>query len=461
MAGPPPLRAPPHRLGYGKTMQILSGLLAAVGCTGAEDGVIPEVECGEGGVAIAPSADVVTVAEASWPGQSDRDTRLEIHDNRGALLATDWRGDGEQQATLVGVTPDAVNFAKLVDADGNELASCTFDTEPLPTTLPELDTTGTAPWDGIVATSIMGGAGASLVVDEEGNIRWYYLTDPGVLYRTRVAPDGGGVYILWEQDSDGGTDAYVARISWTGEFERVSGELHPSHDFMVLDDGTLGIITSYMLGDSANVGLGAGIAEVSPNGAVTELWDSRDGYWGDNYNEAEPEKNSVRGNVLRHDEATDNWWIGLRDVSSIAVVERDSGETLDRIGGFLSEWSFGADASFQNQHGWDFVDGGIRLHDNREGSDQTSRVITLALDAGAQAATLVNEMAHDPPVFVYAMGDVQVPDNDSTIVSWSTSGLLDGFDSNGTLGSSTSLPMGSAFGYVEHHDAFPGQVELR
>lgn len=436
-------------------------LLAALACAPDED--LPNPECdAEGGVFVEPSASVSTVAEVKWTGRSDVRTRIEVVDRHGPVLATEWRGEGAQSSSLVGVPANSSVTADLVTEDGESLTSCRFTTAPLPGELTALTLDGTPTWDGLLATSFIGSGSASVVIDEEGAIRWYSLTEPGLVYRTRFRADGGGVHYLYERDAAQAEDSWIGAADWgSTDVTRLTGDEHPTHDFEVLGDGTIGYITSYILGDPENKALGNSLYELPPGGTPVELWSAQDDYFPSEDIHEDPSKNSTHANALHYEAERDAWWFGMRDVAAIAVVSRDTTETLEVLGGRYSDYQFGPDASFQAQHGFQFLDDGLVLHDNRESADQTSRVLTLTVDRDTKRAEFVSELQHEPPVYVYALGEPVRFDDGSTLVVWSTSGLVDEFDADGTLVASLSAPLGSAIGYIEYHASFPGQVELR
>jgi hypothetical protein len=59
---------------------------------------------------------------------------------------------------------------------------------------------------------------------------------------------------------------------------------------------------------------------------------------------------------------------------------------------------------------------------------------------------------------VYALGDVDRADDGSTLVTWSTSGLVDDFAPDGTLRASIAAELGVVFGYTNRLTKLPGMV---
>ncbi len=432
-----------------------------LGCTGEE--AVPA--CG-GDLEVTPSSTVVTVVDVSWTNAAGEPTRIEIHDADGGLVGTEWREGESESATIVGVPAAAELEARVVTESGDTLATCAFETGGYPTDLPPLTLSGTPGWDGLLATSYVGATAASLVLDENGTIRWYLMEESGLLYRTRFRADGNGVRYMWELTPSKGWESYVADVDWHGtNFATRSGDAHPTHDFVTLDDGTIGMVTSYQLPMDDDGGLpltGNTITEVSPDGEAVELWDALDDYYPGGVPEGEDVAGYwTHGNTLQLDPKQDAWWIGFRNRNSLAIVDRATGETTARMGDSFSDYTFGTNARFSAQHAFQFIDGGILLHDNRENAGDESRVVELAIDHGAHTIDFVAELKHDPALWVYAMGEPYRLADGTTLVAWSSGGVIDDFAPDGTLRASLSADLAQGVGYIEYHETFPGQVELR
>lgn len=431
-----------------------------LGCTKEETALA----CGAG-LEVEPSSTVVTVVDTSWENPSGEPTRVEIHDVEGGLVATEWRSGEAESATIIGVPAAAELEARVVTESGDVLASCTFETGGYPTDLPPLTLTGTPGWDGLLATSYVGATAASMVLDENGTIRWYLMEESGLLYRSRFREDGGGIRYVWELAPGKGWESYVADVDWHGgNFTSLSGDTHPTHDFAVLDDGTIGMVTSYQLPMDEDGGLpltGNTITEVRPGGEIVELWDALDDYYPGGAPEDDLAAYWTHGNTIQLDPEEDAWWIGFRNRNSLAIVDRTSGETTARMGDSFSDYTFGTGARYSAQHAFQFIDGGILLHDNRENAGDESRVVELAINHEARTIDFVAELKHEPPLWVYAMGEPYRLADGTTLVAWSSGGVIDDFGPDGTLRASISAELAQGVGYIEYHDTFPGQVELR
>ncbi|MBM4391306.1 MAG: aryl-sulfate sulfotransferase [Deltaproteobacteria bacterium] len=438
--------------------------MLALWLLGCVDGEAPPA-CGAG-LFVAPSTAVVTVVDVTWENDTTEPTRVEIHDAEGGLVATEWHEGNTGSATIVGVPASAELEARVVTEAGETLGTCGFETGGYPTDLPALTLTGTPGWDGLLATSYVGATAASLVLDENGTIRWYLMEESGLLYRTRFRADGKGVRYLWELTPSKGWESFVADVDWHGSgFTSLTGSAHPTHDFVTIDDGTIGMVTSYELPMDEDGGLpltGNTITEVRPDGEIVEIWDALDDY----YPGGVPDGENIasywtHGNTIQLDPNHDAWWIGFRNRNSLAIVDRATGETTARLGDSFGDYTFGQGARYSAQHAFQFIDGGILLHDNRENAGDESRVVQLAIDHGAKTIDFVAEMKHDPPLWVFAMGEPYRLADGTTLVSWSSGGVIDDFAPDGTLRASLSAELAKGVGYIEYHEGFPGQVELR
>lgn len=430
-----------------------------LGCTaaGTDDAVVDMA------FSVQPSAEVATVVDVSWAGLEGQLTRVEMHDEEGPLLATDWREEGEQTATVVGVPASTRLWARVVDEESLTLATRPFQTGPLPFDLPALELSGEPGWDGLLATSYMGAIAAAIIIDERGVVRWYRMEQQGFLFRVRLLPDGSGIRYLFEFNPRDNFSSFIAEAKWSGgDVVEISGEQHPTHDFAQLDDGVIGMITSYQLDPEDPTFTGNEIVERSVDGDFRSIWDARQGYFpGGIPDGADPKEYWTHGNALQYEANRDVWWVGFRNLDALVAVERASGGVLERLGGVYSDHEFGAGADFSAQHAWQVVDGGILLHDNGGESTDNSRVVELAVADSTQEVSLVREFVHDPPLWVYAMGEPARLSDGTVLVSWGSAGVIDDFSPDGRLRASLQSEFGAGLGYFEYHEGFPGQVELR
>jgi hypothetical protein len=306
---------------------------------------------------------VVTVVDVAWETGNEESTRVEVHDSEGGLVATEWRTDATGSATLVGVPASSRLEARLVTSSGEVLASRRFMTGAYPSDLPQPVLTGAPGWDGLLVTSYVGATAAALVLDEAGTIRWYHPTAPGLLARARLRPDARGIRYLWESKAVEPWEGFVADVDWHGgDLQVRSGDVYPTHDFVTLADGTLGLIGSSRIpgteDDDANL-TDSTIVEVRPDGEIVVLWDALEDYYPDGPVGADDMASHwTHGNSLHLDSERDAWWIGFRNRNAFALVDRATGTTLARIGDEFGEYTFGEGARFQNQHAFQFVEGG-------------------------------------------------------------------------------------------------------
>jgi len=130
------------------------------------------------------------------------------------------------------------------------------------------------------------------------------------------------------------------------------------------------------------------------------------------------------------------------------------------LGSSGADYTFVGDAGLTGPHHISLTGDTLRIHDNRD-VESNSRIVEYRLDFAEQTATLTGEWYHDPPVWDFALGDVHTRSDQSMLVTWSTSGIIDDFGPDGTVRASIATSLGGLFGYTEVQEALPGQVRLR
>jgi hypothetical protein len=348
---------------------------------------------------------------------------------------------------------------------GAPLAENTISTDPLPAWLPTLTLTGDPGWSGFFLTSLLGETAAVVLLDEHGTVRWYAQeSEPGQLFRVRARRDGQGVYWLMVPDALDGVGSRLVSADWNGAAGTpvLVGE-SVTHDFVELDDGTVGVIGDNLRGMEAN-GTPANVILEWDGSSVRQVWSSLDAF-PDTSGGFSPAGVWTHANALDWDPELDAWRLGLRNLSAIVTVSRQGGEDLDQIGGTRSEWSFGEGAAWDHQHQFQFLGDRLLVHDNRDAT-LGSRVVEVALDPDTRTASWIGELVHDPPLYVFAMGDVdRFADDESgaggTLVTWSSAGVIDDFAPDGSVRASLESEFGTAFGYTQRVSLDDLQTRLR
>ena len=177
-----------------------------------------------------PSQQVVTVASFSFLPNDVERTRVEVSDEEGPLVASDWSEPGEKRETvrLLGMPASSTLTARLVTEGGEELDSVEFETGAPPPQVPVLTVTGEPGWAGYNFTSVIGTENVALVLDERGRVIWYHVSeDEVVLSRTRLRPDNEGITYLMAPGG-AGKPQYLADVDWDSAEEARFAEISTS-----------------------------------------------------------------------------------------------------------------------------------------------------------------------------------------------------------------------------------------
>ncbi len=405
---------------------------------------------------ISVAAEVPTVVTAAWGASVPGRTRVVVDLAGEPTYATAWE---EQElshlATVLGLVADTEYTAWVEAEDGSRSDPTSFLTGSLVPGVPAPTVTGTPAWEPWLVTCFSGAAAGPLVLDAAGQVVWAVVSpDASRVTRTRIRPDGQGVWYGYAESEAKDLGGLVS-VAWTGEeLDRIEAPAF-SHDFVQLPDGRLAWIEY----DRRNVAdrpvWGNRLVAGDADGAEVlwsafDTWDptvhgdvAEDGYW-------------TGINAVDHDVATDTFTLGSRGLGALVDVDATTGEVTVQLGGPTSDYTFvGDDAELSRNHQFQKLDGAVLVHDNRDESSG-SRVVELTVDEAARTATATWSWQHDPPLFVYALGDVHRHDDGGTLVTWSTAGVIDDLGADDTVLATATLPLGSVFGFLEPVDTLPG-----
>ena len=87
---------------------------------------------------------------------------------------------------------------------------------------------------------------------------------------------------------------------------------------------------------------------------------------------------------------------------------------------------------------------------------QYSRVVEVEYDAASRSAQEVWSYVSDPPLYVFAKGDVHRFDDGSTQVVWSSSGQIQNVSPEGEVTWQLDLDLGQAITFVQVIDSMYG-----
>lgn len=428
--------------------------LLALGCT--------PVDPPAPGLEVRPDAAGGPNAVASWPADAAERTRVEIGDDAGPWLATEWAepGNGRRTATLLGMPADTDWTVRVVTESGAEADAVEFHAAALPVDFPVWNVTGEPGWAGWLLTTALVDPARVVILDPSGRVVWFATLPEGPVAGGRSRPRNDGLGVWWADMDE--QPAELVGVSWSGrELDRasVSGL---NHDYTELADGRFAWSRfdcrevdglGRVCGNSLQVGVPGGEAEARFS-TFDEFDPAVDG-------EVDEDGDWTHANALWVDEPGGVAWFGLRNFDAILEIDLESGAVLGQLGGPHATWAPEPGAGTRKQHRFDVLpDGHLLIHDNGE-PGVGSRVVEVALDDAAGTASMVEVLRHDPPPFDYALGDVTRGADGSTLVTWSTAGMIDDFAPDGTLRATIAGELGTAFGYTTRLDALPGMVSLR
>ncbi len=404
---------------------LLAVVSAAAGCEGG----------GEGSVAVEVEAAVselvtttVTVEVACEPEAAVTATLdgVEV-----------WRSEVPDRAhhvVLGGLVPDAdydlqVSAAAADGATG--AARRAISTGPVPAELPALSLVedGDPAPEGFIATAFLGEPATAAVVDPQGRYRWWWIDDRTDRATTRVTParDGRGMLVnafgVFGGGSGAGTEGEVVRVALDGEVVERIAIPDGHHDFVERDDGVIAVITSDPAQIEGHEVIGDAVVEVAPDGTrrtVWSVWDDLE-YDGDLPPDP-PEWSHANALDLLSDE--DAYLVSLRDLDTVVLVDRSTGEARWIVGGTQGRIAIDGEP-FREQHQVLLRGDELIVFDNGTVERTDTRVVSFTVDAAAGIAEENWSLHRDPPAYAFALGDVIPGPGESLLIGWGTLGSLD------------------------------------
>ncbi len=391
------------------------------------------------------------------------DSRVEVQGANGDVLTTAWQAPSDEghEALLLGLYPGEAYSAAAATRDGGRSVPSAFETSPLPGDFPTWSTEGTPGWDGFLVGSLLGDSSNVVVMDEHGQVLWFHeeVSDTRVI-RARPRVDGRGIWYAAFRDTDETAAPELVSVSWQGDQLYREAIDNFTHDFVEQADGTLGLLLEDprpVTGYEDDV-RGNRVIQFQPGESPDEVFSTWDIWVPDVDGQVHDGNTWTHGNALDWDEETRAYTIGFRGQDALVEVGADSGEVRRQVGGPTSTYRFvsGAVESF-DQHQFQWVDGGVLIFDNGV-SETGSRAVEFALDDEAGTATERWSYQHDPVLWVYALGDVDRADDGSTLVTFSTSGVIDDLSADGEPRWSLTTGLGTVLGYTTRVSSLPGVV---
>ncbi|HYV44261.1 MAG TPA: aryl-sulfate sulfotransferase [Myxococcaceae bacterium] len=381
----------------------------------------------------AVAAVVTAVPASAFDGDLVETPTLPVSDDFVTVALLGMRPDTEYQVTVRGFRSGGTAVSEPMS----------FRTGSLPAGLPLLNVQG-AGWSDaktLVGMFNPGGAvHAPMIVDREGQVIWYHVTDNAVTDFQRQ-PDG--TYTACEVSSGpGGTrfdqfdrEGRLLRV-WTAPPESAGTDWHelrmlPGDLALLWGSETRVMDLSAKGGSPTATVVGSVLYRVQPDGVVLFRWSAFDHF---TFDDIDPAVDVTQPTVdWSHADSVDvgtdgTYLLTFRNLSQVVKVSAGSGAVIWRLGGKRSDWTFPDDPlggpSFP--HGARVVENGnILLFDDGAGrATQASRAVQYSLDQQTMQAHRLWEYAPSSH-FSPDMGFAQRTGNGTTLVTFSTEGVAE------------------------------------
>ncbi len=435
--------------------------LAAAAPAGCDGGEVAEIEVEAAVSEVIPTVVTVRLA-AELDGIDAAFVDFGPTETYGTRVRAADQGDGWFEATLLGSPASSeVHLRALLAVGDVEVVGedHVVETGAQPVVLPGTSRSGAHPHmsaGGFLVTSVMAIPTMAVILDDLGRYVWWYGNDDDEaddwpITRARLSRDGTSALILHNVPLGDDTlpeEQYILEIALDGSASERIPAHYAHNDFVELPDGTIAFLAEDAREVDGELVYGDRIVEIQPDGSQVEVWSVWDdleydpdhdlaklGYW-------------THANALDYDEVHDQYYVGARHVHAIFKVDRATGDLVWVFGGSDSDFELLVGEPTALQHQFQVLDGGLLVFDNGDDPDAGSRAVEYELDEAAGEAEVVWEYTSDPLVYCFGMGDVTRMETGNTLVTWSTSGMIDEVSPDDELLWRVRLEMGGGLAYM-------------
>jgi hypothetical protein len=400
------------------------------------------------------SPQISTVINVSWRTDEDAIGYVEYGTTEALGLTTplEETATREHRVSLLGLQSDTQYYYRVVTWDGDDAARSALSslrTGNLPLGLPALTRTGEG-HDQFTLVPILGGTTAVTILDQAGEIVWYHTDDRELdFYRARLSRDGTSViYNAATVSGDPADNSELVRVSLDGSSTSSVPVPLLAHDFVELEDGTLAAIAFEYRDFEGQPLRGNKLVEIAPDGTQTTVWSAWDCFDPAEELGDDPAQGWTFANALDYDPGEDAYYVGMRNFSSIAKVNRASGECEWVLGLYASTFDFASgSALFLHQHQFQVRGNRILILDNEGSPSDISRVLEFELDVEAQLATQVWSYVSNPSVYTFVLGEPIRFDDGGTFINWSAAGQMERLTAGGEVSWKINTGAGYIFGF--------------
>lgn len=397
---------------------------------------------------------IVTVVSVTWKTDVDTQGFVEYGTTRDLGVRTPLEASPtrEHSAALLGLPAETPVFYRVVTADnGDDVASDvgSIETGVLPGGLPSLTQTGDG-YDGFVVAPLLGKLRAISIIDSSGRIVWYYTDDRELdFYRARLSVDGQSLlYNAAKISGEPSEASELVRVSLDGTHTDSIPIPFLAHDFVEHPDGTLAAIA---FEDRELAGArvrGNKLVEIDKAGTQRTVWTSWDCFDPEVAKGDDPEQGWTFANALDYDPSEDVYYVGMRNFSSIAKVNRTTGACEWVLGTYGATLSFApGSARFLHQHQFQVEGNKIVVMDNDGAPGDTSRLLEYELDLSNRVATQTWSYEATPTVYTFVLGEPIRMRDGGMFVNWSTAGQMERLDADSKPTWTLNSAAGFAFGF--------------
>lgn len=370
----------------------------------------------------------------------------------GSRTPADATATRDHAAALLGLTADTPCYYRAVTENGSSSMASeigSIRTGSLPVGMPPLTPTG-AGQQGFIVVPVIGTKTSVVVVNPQGEIVWYHTDNRQLdFYRARLSVDGKSLLYNAARVSGSPSEASeLVRVALDGSTSSSIPVPYLAHDFVEHPDRTLAaIVFDEREVDGATV-RGNGIVEVAPDGTQRTVWTTWDCFDPTAIPGDDPEQGWTFANALDYDATDDVYYVGMRNLSTIARVNRQTRACEWVLGLGVSTFSFAqGSARFLHQHQFQVRGDHILVMDNDGAGGHQSRVSEYQLDAEKRVATQVWSYIANPSVYTFVLGEPQRFDDGTTFINWGAAGQMERLDAAGSSIWQLNTGAGYVFGF--------------
>ena len=423
--------------------------LLSVGC---RPSILPDVSVSEA---------ISTVVTVSWSTPEPAQSHIEFGLTEALGRKSRSTYGIEHEAILIGLRADErYHLQAVVGSDRSDLLTVT--TGSLPANFPEVTVSGDPDaLPGYLMVPLMGTASVLVILDGDGEVVWYHPIG-NRHFSHRMWLDRAEDVVTFN-GFEMGSGSRITRISLDGTLLQHLDYSDHNHDFLPLPDGDLVMIAYIKRELHGELVSGDGIYRMNMSGETELLWSAWDDF---EYIQAQDDQDDLGGwthaNALDHHPEDDAFYLSLRSFDALLKIQASTGELLWTLSGSpgLSDFTFTEGSTPpSHQHQFELISPDrLLIFDNRYDLQEPARVVEYALDMEAMTADEVWSYTHDPTLLVYALGDVDRLEDGSTLIDWSTSGVIQLLSPEDEELWSINTELGYAFGYaslIDDLDATP------